>query len=250
MADDNTPVGQTPADADEDLDLLGDEPVQPPDEGQGEPPEDILNVQVPPELQAQWDEYTKGYKKAYTQKTQEIAEQRRQLEAKLRDAGQQEYKARLFDQLVSNPDVQEALYAQRQAGLSQPAPPAETNGAGTGMDPRITQMQQVLTQMQSQFRAQEVQREIEAFKAKNPHWERFQEGMGQAFRENPQLRPQEAYDLAVYRAAKARAADRKRTPPAPVERPQTGVRSQGTGDADSLDSAFAAALRQFNVRQG
>lgn len=253
MADTTTPgnAGSTPNAGDEELDLGED--LFTPDEDHGESPEGVAydDSDIPPELKPKWEEHTKGYKAAFTRKTQELAEQKKQLEARLKDLGQVEYKSRLFDQLVSNPDVQEALYAQRQAGLPQGQAPASTDGAGSvDSDPRIVQMQQVINSMQRQLQTQQVQREVEAFKAQNPNWARFQEGMNQAWIRNPQLRPQEAYDLAVLAASRARAAERARKPAAPetVERPQTGVRTQETGDFDSIGAAFQAALRKHGVQ--
>ena len=75
---------------------------------------------IPPELQAKWTEIDKGYKSAFTKKTQEIAALRKDLETRLAASYQNDQKSVMFDQVMSIPEVREVLQGMVGADGSVP----------------------------------------------------------------------------------------------------------------------------------
>jgi hypothetical protein len=231
-------------------DARGDAPDA--DSSDGEAPESSLDYddsEIPENLKPVWEKHTKGYKAAYTRKTQELAAIRREAEKRLTDSGELAYKAAQLEQLMGIPAVQDAIRNTFiQAGGSGNV--AEEQGRTQSGTPagQVDPSQARIDRLEAQLRQENIRREADKFKDANPDWTKYQEAMQQAWRENPNLRPKEAYEIAKLRnwQHKISESKKKRAPKAApnVEAPGNPRETALHKENMTFEEAFAAAQRE------
>jgi hypothetical protein len=167
-------------------------------------------INVPPELKPLVDEINKGMRTAYIQKTQELANLRKQISAGSANQAERE-KAVMLDNLLRDPNIMNYL-AQVQAGVGSDSDEDDSE------DPSMAQVKKILSPVQRELaelrdaaRYQAALREKEVFEKAHPNWEQEvgKVGMEESFKKNPNLTIEEAYDLAIVRKLRSAQASKK-----------------------------------------
>lgn len=217
---------------------------------------DYDDSEIPENLRPLWEKHTKGYQKAFTQKTQAIAEIRKDLERRLGDSQDYAYKAAQLDQVLSIPGVRDAIMRALsdeggtvggEAGQAEGTQPRQVSPE----QQRIDRLEAQLRQQQNSQRQAEIIRQAEEFKAQNPDWTKYQDGMQAAWKRNPNLHPTEAYTIAKHEAwnRQLKEARAKRPPKeAPPVEAEGRLRSSEPTGKMSFQEAFERAERDTGTR--
>lgn len=202
---------------------------------------------LPPELQKQY----KLMHGSYTQKTQQIAEERRQWEQKVVEA---ENRLKAWENYYQE---------QQPAGPQQPAQeeidlydPGQLQAyiatqVQQGIQEGISQYQGQLKPLVNEFYQREVQQEIDSLTKSFPDWEKYREPMAKLIEQHKGLRYEDAYKVVAFESAKkageTETLDRLNKKKNKTTETQTFFPPSKGKVIENLDDALDAAMEGMGI---
>ena len=122
------------------------------------------------------------------------------------------------------------------------------------VDGQVQKLEREIAQLQEQSRRANMQKQVDEFKAANPDWEQHKDGMFQAWQRNPNLSPDEAYQISKYgnwkqkiSEAAQKRSQHKQAPQTemPAATPRTQAANKGT---PSFKEAVQQAAQDQNFK--
>jgi len=207
---------------------------------------------VPEELQPTF----RDMKKAFTQKTQALAEVRRKAEEALRTSSLHQQKAVAFDQLLQDTRVRDFLQRLDNPDSGSEDPTESDPVMMQAIERATAPLRQRLEQMQGQLGQRDAFAE---FQQSHPDWNKYKGDMQKAWEQDRLAGRgfrsyEDAYNWAVVQKVKAVRAQRQ------TQQPQAGVESRGVGrpvipagpdlkgsSSEAFKSSLAWALDQLGI---
>lgn len=203
--------------------------------------------QVPPELQGSFKEM----QGAFTKKTQQLAELRKQYEGELQGLGSVRQKAQVMDQLLRDQRFVDFLNTVDQQG-------GDEYQGDTSEDPSVRMyLEQALTPYQRRVESLERRiaagQELAQLAAKRPDYRRYQNEIAEALQENPNRTLEDAYNAAVIRQLDSRRESLSRKKAAQKASVEGAAPSRSTApvtEINSISDAFKLARQMHKVSDG